>query len=431
MKIKNKKTTILCAFFVLLSTTILGQSASDVFLKDANGNLVNPNMSMGRQNGHHTLLGFTAYGETFSTGVDDALLTSHGISFQPLEFKSLNPGNSITLNSSSYYGTPTDQGATFPNNLKGTTLLYDGTSGLDISTGIFNATGSIVYGMDSINEQQVSDNIPDIVLTQIGDPSGSTNDRIYFTDAFGVQVGLDRTVNFASATELYQQHYYLYKTNDGTKGFDNNQSRSVRIMAFKLSDFGINETNYQSITRFVHVLSGTSDQAFVAFNGSSFSALPVELSRFAVTEISTYENQISIETATEQNNEGFTIEYSNDGVQWNTLSTIKGAGNSSVATKYELVFNKTQIFKGINYFRLKQTDFNGKTKTYNPISFDNKIDFIVTAENTLRLNQEEYVLVYDNLGRVLQNELTNEIDLSSINGMVFVVIGNYTFKYIK
>lgn len=86
------------------------------------------------------------------------------------------------------------------------------------------------------------------------------------------------------------------------------------------------------------------------------SPLPIELLRFTAAK---QNNTVLLNwsTATETNNDYFTIEKSKDAVEFTELTTIDGAGNSSVAKNYSTTdFNP---ISGINYYRLKQTDFNG------------------------------------------------------------------------
>ena len=53
-------------------------------------------------------------------------------------------------------------------------------------------------------------------------------------------------------------------------------TRDIRILTFKLSDFGITSTNYTSAVRFVQVLSGDSDVAFSAYSTNSLSLYCLE-----------------------------------------------------------------------------------------------------------------------------------------------------------
>lgn len=64
------------------------------------------------------------------------------------------------------------------------------------------------------------------------------------------------------------------------------------------------------------------------------------------------------QTATETNNNFFTVQRSSNKDNWQDIATVKGAGNSSVAKEYSTTDNNP--LKGTNYYRIKQTDFNGR-----------------------------------------------------------------------
>ena len=68
--------------------------------------------------------------------------------------------------------------------------------------------------------------------------------------------------------------------------------------------------------------------------------------------------KITWSTASENNNDYFSIERSTDAVSWSTVKTIKGAINSSALISYES-FDENP-FAGTNYYRLKQTDLDSK-----------------------------------------------------------------------
>jgi len=70
---------------------------------------------------------------------------------------------------------------------------------------------------------------------------------------------------------------------------------------------------------------------------------------------------LSWATATELGNDYFSIEKSTDGIRWIVLENIQGAGNSTSNLQYTFEDNAPE--DGIQYYRLKQTDFDG-TFTY-------------------------------------------------------------------
>ena len=91
--------------------------------------------------------------------------------------------------------------------------------------------------------------------------------------------------------------------------------------------------------------------------GGSGGPLPVKLLYFkAKNQNGT--SHITWATASEINNDYFNIEKSKDGKNFETIGKINGAGNSQQILKY--AFIDSNLASGINYYRLKQTDYNGE-----------------------------------------------------------------------
>jgi hypothetical protein len=109
----------------------------------------------------------------------------------------------------------------------------------------------------------------------------------------------------------------------------------------------------------------TSDvlTAFSPFTFSSKSPivnpLPVELLSFTGKN-NAKENVLEWVTATEVNNDFFTLERGTDGYTFEEIATVKGAGNSHTIKSYKSL--DKEPLNGINYYRLKQTDVDGTVK---------------------------------------------------------------------
>ncbi|MBI3502883.1 MAG: T9SS type A sorting domain-containing protein [Bacteroidetes bacterium] len=78
-------------------------------------------------------------------------------------------------------------------------------------------------------------------------------------------------------------------------------------------------------------------------------------------------------TASEINNDYFEIEKSSEGKNFEPIGKIKGAGNSSTEKNYsftdETPYSTNQsINQSANFYRLKQTDYDGRNNYYGPIS---------------------------------------------------------------
>ena len=63
-------------------------------------------------------------------------------------------------------------------------------------------------------------------------------------------------------------------------------------------------------------------------------------------------------TVSETNNDFFTVERSQDGMIFDEICTIQGSGNSNEPLQYDCT--DEYPYNGFNYYRLKQTDFDGQ-----------------------------------------------------------------------
>ena len=84
---------------------------------------------------------------------------------------------------------------------------------------------------------------------------------------------------------------------------------------------------------------------------------PIQLLSFT-GEVLSNGNLLKWSTATEYNNDYFTISRSTDGINFTPVATVDGAGNSSNVLNYNLLDKNAPA--GLSYYRLVQTDFNGQ-----------------------------------------------------------------------
>ena len=116
------------------------------------------------------------------------------------------------------------------------------------------------------------------------------------------------------------------------------------------------------------------------------SALPIELVSFEGINKGV-NNILFWSTATEHNSNYFNIQKSRDGETWQTISTINGAGNSTVLIDYSIVDYKVEPI--INYYRLQQYDFDGTYEIYGPIAINNMDGGVKTIVKLLNLAGQE------------------------------------------
>lgn len=138
--------------------------------------------------------------------------------------------------------------------------------------------------------------------------------------------------------------------------------------------------------------------------------LPIELCCFSGYVDDNGYVKLKWETLSELNNRGFWIEKSIDGVAWEEIHFVSGAGAISTRQYYNYT-DSTQI-RSVVYYRLKQTDFDGKVEIFEPIAVNGSF---VIASNELYVfpnpvNQEEITVYVNSLGR---QELTcNILDMN-------------------
>jgi hypothetical protein len=140
--------------------------------------------------------------------------------------------------------------------------------------------------------------------------------------------------------------------------------------------------------------------------------LPISLIRFDA--FANHERdivQILWETGMEINNDYFSIERSQNGLDWESIDRVIGAGESSEPLKYEAI-DSNPIGK-ISYYRLKQVDFDGK-RTYSDIQ----------SVNVGKLRIESMVGVY-------VNNITKELVIESTQHIQSVYIINVSGQILK
>jgi hypothetical protein len=160
--------------------------------------------------------------------------------------------------------------------------------------------------------------------------------------------------------------------------------------------------------------------------------LPVELISFDAIK-DPAGARLNWSTASETNNDYFTIQRTADGNKFEDIAKVGGAGNSSFVINYSAIDNTP--LEGKSYYRLKQTDFNGHYSTSalipfdfesslafsfdfypNPKTIDDNINVLISEKE----NSEVLVVVYDVNGK----ESFSKVLITEINGKNVYAIDN-------
>ncbi|MBN4077607.1 T9SS type A sorting domain-containing protein [bacterium AH-315-C20] len=132
--------------------------------------------------------------------------------------------------------------------------------------------------------------------------------------------------------------------------------------------------------------------------------LPIDLVEFSGENKGSY-NEIEWKTASELNNDYFTIEKSNKAVDWEVLHEVKGAGNSSSLLEYQFIDDRP--FSSLTYYRLKQTDLDGRFKYSQTIAVQSKLTEVLFSDLYPNPAAEyvsfDYFKVYSDLNILIYN----------------------------
>jgi hypothetical protein len=179
--------------------------------------------------------------------------------------------------------------------------------------------------------------------------------------------------------------------------------------------FGANTVNVSANA--VTVNNVTNYSPWVLHDGSSSgnSPLPIELLDFTANcngDVVT----INWTTATEQNNDYFTIQRSEDLVVFNDIAVVEGAGNSNAPLNYTT--NDEFPISGKNvYYRLMQTDNNGDFEIFNPVAtmcitksndvitvYPNPATDVVNVRMDIGADDKGVISIYNGFGQVVKQQ---------------------------
>lgn len=102
---------------------------------------------------------------------------------------------------------------------------------------------------------------------------------------------------------------------------------------------------------------GSQPGPVYADENTSMQPLPIELLNFTAETFTGLTVKLNWITISETSNNYFVVERSVDGVSFISIDTVKGSGNSTTLKKYETYDKSPNPI--LNYYRLKQVDFNG------------------------------------------------------------------------
>lgn len=179
-----------------------------------------------------------------------------------------------------------------------------------------------------------------------------------------------------------------------------------------------------NVFQFTGVTALTNQSRFtVGTTNKLQTPLPITMVSFDAT-LQKRSVSLDWQTASELNNDYFTAEHSQDGNTWEPVGTLKGAGNSTSLNNYTLQHNLSEA--GVHYYRIKQTDFDGKFSysDVRSVMLEQAPEIMLfpnPAKETVLVNRgtNAAIEIRNTLGQIVQaeqtvSENTTQLDVSAL-----------------
>lgn len=158
--------------------------------------------------------------------------------------------------------------------------------------------------------------------------------------------------------DLYKIADNPYFRGDGKNTMTIANSASISPKFIKLGGVYDLESNEWTTARSKTEVTITSTSVVADIEtGAGITVLPVSLTSFTAKTNKQGSVNLAWTTASEKDNSHFEVTRSANGVDFEKLQEVKGSGNSDVVRNYSYTDTKPAV--GVNYYRLKQVDFDG------------------------------------------------------------------------
>ena len=227
---------------------------------------------------------------------------------------------------------------------------------------------------------------------------------------------------------------------------------SQTLILYYLDNLGV---SYQTANNGANNMAWTfSSGIFVhlaaEINHDGVTFLPVELTSFKGEHINSA-NHLKWQTASEQNNEGFSVElgiknYELGIIEWEEIGFVRGNGTTTEVSNYEFTDDLNRVgFENRHdlYYRLKQIDFDGKYVYSNIIQLETGNRQQITAKIypnpvsdilNIEISKPTIIQITNVDGQIikeLQVDNNSKINIADIpTGIYFLKVGQNTQKII-
>ncbi len=178
---------------------------------------------------------------------------------------------------------------------------------------------------------------------------------------------------------------------------------------------------------FQNITSLTDGSRFTFGSSNQINTpLPVSLLHFEVSILSEDRLEFTWTTATELNNDYFEIEQSIDGIVWESILKISGAGTTNKIARYTIQYSDESC-NGRTYYKLNQVDEEGVKVDLQIVKVDrDRMEDVYVYPNPatthiiIRGGEIKRVEIYDSNMQLLKTATKNIVKLDELNPGLYV-----------
>ena len=230
---------------------------------------------------------------------------------------------------------------------------------------INNNLSGVSYIDASVGDMPAGD-LSALNMTQVGSPLVEVFDRQWqltpnaqpSSGSYGVNLYL----NGVSGMVIDDNNFTVIKRDDGSTSYGDWDTHEATTSIPQAGQAG------RTVSSGYGQKTGFTSFSLFGFGGTGGSALPIDLVSFDGKLVLELEPFVLLNwvVASQINNDYFSIERSENLEEWTQVGKVYGVGNTSTQMSYRWVDGNPMV--GVSYYRLSQTDYDGRSESFAPIA---------------------------------------------------------------
>lgn len=232
-----------------------------------------------------------------------------------------------------------------------------------------------------------------------------------------------------SVSAIPRADSYIWNLPGGATGNSNTNSIAV--------NFGATATSGDISVKGINIYGESPTTSFPITVNSDCTTLPLSLINFDLQTLDKRVIRLFWSTATEINNDYFSVEKSYNGISWEIVTKVKANGHSTTIQNYSTI--DLNPFTGVTYYRLKQVDSDGRF-SYSKIlsnSITNKSSINIypnpASDHISFTEMQNEIEIYNSMGQIAIPKKRNIKTVATenlINGIYFIKTDKANYKFI-